>query len=242
VNLGAAATAPAGTKRKQALQLALFMAAFFAVWSLRAVVFIAYDEAIASPVWRAAYSDFLKLILWVAPAAWFAQRYRKAPPWRSLGLGVMPEVRTWSVCLAVTAAFLGTVCLFEIGFGAKSLSASSLLSVPLALVLLQLLLSPLLEEIFFRGFVMRELLGLLPAAGASVLASLLFAGAHLPYWLSHRPLGEALLADVVGVFLFSLLACWLFARSLSIWPCAVAHVANNLLSSALVSAQAQILP
>jgi hypothetical protein len=39
------------------------------------------------------------------------------------------------------------------------------------------------------------------------------------------------------VFLFSLLACWLYAKSASVWPAVAAHAANNLLAAMLVSSQ-----
>ena len=90
-------------------------------------------------------------------------------------------------------------------------------------------------KILFRGFVLKELLGFLPLAGANVLASVLFVAAHLPYWISHGGLTPARLETCGGIFFFSLLAGWLFAKSGSIWPSTLAHTANNLLASVLVA-------
>jgi membrane protease YdiL (CAAX protease family) len=56
--------------------------------------------------------------------------------------------------------------------------------------LLSFVASPLLEELLFRGFVLKELLSLLPLAFANALTSLLFVAAHVPYWLSHGGLTE----------------------------------------------------
>jgi uncharacterized protein len=86
--------------------------------------------------------------------------------------------------------------------------------------------------------VLKELLTLMPAYVTTVLTSLLFVGIHLPYWLSPGGVTRALVASATGVFIFSLLACWLFARTASIWPPAAAHTANNILSSLLVTGNA----
>lgn len=224
--------------RRNALQLFWFLAAFFVLWTLRATVFYAIDQSIASPTWRAAYSNLLKFIVWVLPAAAFAYWLRGVPPARSLGLSVVPSQRSSWLCLGVTVIFLLGVTLVESTVGRKSFSATSLASLPIVLGLLQLVLSPLLEELLFRGLVMKELLTLLPTYLASTLTSLLFVGAHLPFWLSHGGPTQAMMANAFGVFLFSLLACWLFAKSASIWPPTFAHIANNILSSLLVASHA----
>jgi len=225
-------------QRKAARDLCMFLAAFFVVWTLRATWFYAIDESIASPTLRAAYADLLKFILWVLPAAAFARWLRRSPPVKYLGLSVVPSLRSGVVCLTVTAIFLLVVALFEVATGRKSFSGASLSSLSPALALLQLVISPLFGEILFRGLVMKELMTLLPACLANALTSLLFMGVHLPYWLSHGGLTQTVMANAVGVFLFSVVACWLFAKTASIWPPTLAHIANNLLSSMLVASRA----
>lgn len=222
-------------QRRAALDLCLFLAAFFVLWTARATLFDAVDESIASPTLRAAYSNLLKLILWVLPASAFAGWRRNTPPAKYLGLSVVPSLRNWLLCLAVTAIFLLAVTLFEVTIGRKSFSGASLSSLPTTLALLQLVISPLLEEIFFRGLVMKELMTLLPTYLANALTSLLFMGIHLPYWLSHGGPTQAMLANAFGVFVFSVVACWLFAKTASTWPPTFAHIANNILSSLLVA-------
>lgn len=123
----------------------------------------------------------------------------------------------------------------ELSFGGKSISFVSLTSTPLILGLLSFVVSPLLEEIFFRGFVLKELLSLLSLTFANTMTSVLFVGIHVPHWLSHGGLTHSMMANCAGVFVFSLLAGWLAAKSRSIWPPTLAHVANNILSSLLVA-------
>ncbi|MGO8931596.1 MAG: lysostaphin resistance A-like protein [Limisphaerales bacterium] len=224
-------------QRKPALSLSLFLAVFFVLWTIRATLCYSVDDSIASPTSRAAYANLLKLAVWVLPAAAFAYWFRGAPPAKYLGLSVFPSRRYWGLCLAVAVIFLLAVTLFEFTIGRKSFSGASLSSLPAVLALLQLLLSPLLEELLFRGLVMKELMSLLPISLATVVTSLLFVGAHLPFWLSHGGLTLAMMANAFGVFVFSVVACSLFAMTKSIWPPTFAHIANNILSSLLVARQ-----
>ncbi len=104
-------------------------------------MFYAVDESIVSPIARAAYSNLVKLVLWVLPAAVFAGVLRGSPPAEYLGLTIRGATR-------------------------------------------------------------------------------------------------AMFENATGVFVFSILACWLFAKSASIWPSTVAHIANNMLSPLLIASNA----
>lgn len=222
-------------QRKRSLQLSLFLVSFFFLWTLRVTLFYAVDESIASPTWRAAYSNLLKLVVWVLPAAAFVYVLRSAPPAKYLGLSVWPSRRNWLLCNSVTVAFLLAVTLFETTVRKKCFSTAIFSSLPVTLLLLQLLLPPLLEELLFRGFLMTELLALLPLHRALALTSLLFAGIHMPYWLAHGATTRAVVINGGAAFVFSVLAGWLFAKTASIWPSTCAHIANNLLFSMLAA-------
>ena len=223
-------------RRLASLHLIVFLVVFFDVWTFRATLFFAVDESIASPTARAAYSNLVKLPLWVLPAAAFGYRFRSTPPAKYLGLSVMPSLRNWLMCLAATFIFLLAVTLFTLTLDRKSFSAVSFTSLPTVLGLLQFVISPLLEELLFRGMVMKELMTLLPTYLAILLTSLLFVGIHLPFWLSHDGPTPSVVTNAIGVFVFSILAGWLYAKSGSIWPPTLAHIANNILSSLLINA------
>ena len=147
----------------------------------------------------------------------------------------MPSIRQWVLCLIVTGLFLGAVVGFEIVLGSKALSLT-VRSFSLTIAgLLFTFVSPLLEEILFRGLLLKELSGLLPGWGGNLLTSLLFVGIHLPFWLSHGRLTEAMLANAIGVLFFGLVAGWLYLQSASIWPPLLAHIANNCVAALLVA-------
>jgi membrane protease YdiL (CAAX protease family) len=217
---------------RAALPLLLFLLAFFVVWTLRATVFISIDESISSALGRAVYSNVLKFAVWVLPAVAFVWWVRRISPPHYLGISIWPDRLRWQQCLGITATFIGAVAVVELA-GEKSISFATLAALPLALWVLQFALSPLLEEILFRGFVLRELLMLMSAPRAMALTSLLFVGTHLPYWLTHDG-ASTIMTNAAGVFIFSLVACWLFVKTESIWPPTLAHIANNLLTAVLI--------
>ncbi len=222
-------------KGKRCLQLRLFLAAFFLIWAIRHTLFSAVDESIASPTLRAAYSNLVKLVVWVLPAAAFVYALRGASPVKYLGLSVWPSRRNWLLCISVTIAFLLAVTLLEMTVRKKCFSTASLSWLPVTAWLLQLLLGPLLEELFFRGFLMTELRALLPLSRALALTSLLFAGIHVVYWLARGATTQVTVENAGACLVFSFLAGWLFAKTASVWPSTCAHIANNFLYSVLTA-------
>ena len=79
---------------------------------------------------------------------------------------------------------------------------------------------PLIEEVFFRGFLLAALVQPLGPFRAAVVASAVFAIAH------------ASIAVVLPLFLTGLLLSWLYLRTGSLWPPFAAHAAQNLLALA----------
>ncbi len=223
----------ANTTRRPAREFLLFIAGFFAIWTVRATALYVVDDAIASDALRAIYSIAVKLLLWAAPACGFAYWVRRASPCRYLGLSAMPSARQWALYLAVIGAFLGAMVGFEAITGGNKLSLAGISLAVTLPGLLSTIVSPVVEEVLFRGLFLKELTELVPRWTANLLTSLLFAAIHLPFWLSHGGLSAAVAARAAGVLIFSLLAGWLYVRSSSIWPSSVAHIANNCVAMLL---------
>lgn len=92
------------------------------------------------------------------------------------------------------------------------------LSFPWGLFVLLVIIAPLMEELFFRGFVfagLREKYGWQKAAWISAA---LFALAHLEITL------------IVPRIILGYLFAYLYHRSYSIWPSILIHAANNFLA------------
>lgn len=84
----------------------------------------------------------------------------------------------------------------------------------------------IIEEPFFRGFVLQKLEGFTSFRKANFTASLLFALAHMPSWLYHGD--HNIFTDGLKVLVFGLFLGWLFKRTGSLWSAIVFHSTYNL--------------
>lgn len=106
----------------------------------------------------------------------------------------------------------------ELGFNA-SVAGPELIFVFLSLVILP----PLVEELLIRGFLYTGLRTKLPTITAALLASIVFASAHLQ-WGSGQPLLWTAAADT---FVLSLVLIWLRQKTGSLWPGIIVHFLKN---------------
>lgn len=81
--------------------------------------------------------------------------------------------------------------------------------------LLAMLVAPLAEETFFRGFVFAGLSKRYGFWWGAIISAGLFAVAH------------ASIAALIPIFLVGLLLAWLYARTRSLWPCMAVHAMYN---------------
>jgi uncharacterized protein len=100
---------------------------------------------------------------------------------------------------------------------------SHMLAPNLAAIVASCVLAPLLEEMLFRGVLLRGFLRRYPKGAAIALSAFLFGAAHLNIY------------QFVLAFLLGLLLGWLFERSRSLVPCIALHAAFN--STVVASAQ-----
>ena len=80
------------------------------------------------------------------------------------------------------------------------------------------LLTPLVEEVFFRGFIFAGLRRALGPAGGMLLSAVIFSGFHI------EP------SVLLPIFVTGLLLAWLYHRTGSLWPPIAAHAAQNALA------------
>ncbi|HSX46485.1 MAG TPA: CPBP family intramembrane glutamic endopeptidase [Patescibacteria group bacterium] len=107
----------------------------------------------------------------------------------------------------------------ELGFNTSTTGGASLWPVFISLVILP----PLTEEIVVRGFLFGGLRTKLNFANAAVIASALFAAAHLGEGGSAGPLWIA----AVDTFILSLVLCYLREKTRSLWPSIGVHMIKN---------------
>ncbi|HPX05911.1 MAG TPA: CPBP family intramembrane metalloprotease, partial [Tenuifilaceae bacterium] len=86
------------------------------------------------------------------------------------------------------------------------------------------ILAPVLEELLFRGIILKGFLKNYSPVKAIVVSGLLFGIFHLNPW-------QAIGASFVGVILG-----WVYYKTKSIIPCIIIHFVNNLLAFILYNA------
>jgi membrane protease YdiL (CAAX protease family) len=163
-----------------------------------------------------------ELVLLV-PVWWLTVRkYRVG--WGSLGLrGFQARMLILGCVLMVLSAafnllyglFLG---LFGLRIQPDLIPIFAGLSSPWLLLVGGAIVAPVVEEIFFRGFVFAGLRGHYGWRRAALLSSALFAVIH------------ALPTAILPIFILGYIFAYLYQRSGSIWPAILMHVATNSLA------------
>ena len=221
----ASAQAPASLTK-----LAIYVALFFVIWSLRAIVFIRVDESIESALWKNVYSNAVKFIIWVVPV-FITLGVSRLRPFTYLKLTTPLNKRGLMIGAAVTLVWLSLVVLGEALLSGRNAGAMlAARSSDWPSILAGVFFSPISEEILFRGFFLTRLSESLKFWKSNLIAALLFMFAHWPYWLSKNGFSLPVIKDSVNVFLLGCLFGWLMRRTNSLWPAIGAHIANNFLS------------
>ena len=142
------------------------------------------------------HSRFLSLVLgqsglWtgLVGAAWIASRkFGTGNVWRDLGLRFRGEDVGWGLLVSFIARFSGFILLIPLVMVNRRLIGSDVAplrgarqdsSVLIAVVLMVVIGAPFIEELFFRGLLLRSLMPIAGAAGAIVTQGLVFGALHL---------------------------------------------------------------
>lgn len=209
----------------------IYVASFFLIWSLRAIVLIRIDEGIESSFNRNVYSNALKFIVWVVPA-FITLGVLRLKPLAYLKLTTRVNERGLVVGALVTLVWLSVVVLGEAMISGRNAGVILTARSPEWLTILaSVSFSPICEEVLFRGFFLNRLRESLSFWRANVISALLFMLAHWPYWVSKNGFSPPVIKDSVNVFLLGCLFGWLMKKTNSLWPAIGAHIANNFLSS-----------
>jgi membrane protease YdiL (CAAX protease family) len=208
----------------------IYLIVFFFVWSLRAIVFIRIDESIDSAVWKTVYSNTVKFTIWVVPV-FITLGVSRLRPVTYLKLTTAVNKRCLLFATVVTLAWFSLVVLGESLIQERNAWAMLVArSSDWLGILAGVFVSPICEEILFRGFFLNRLNESLSFWRANIIAGLLFMLAHWPYWISRNGFAPQVIKDSVNVFLLGCLFGWLMKKTNSLWPAIGAHVANNFLS------------
>lgn len=154
-------------------------------------------------------------------AAWAMLRWRKPPP-LSVVKRAMPAAMLWGVggaLLAFVASSLIGGLLHLLGLEVEEQAwIRALMSDGNALLGLApwlVLIGPISEEVFFRGYVFRRAYTAIGPGAGYALSALLFGVIHL------HPVGIPMYAVIGLVF------CWVHRRTGTLWAPVIAHVVYN---------------
>ena len=186
-----------------------------------------YDDAIT--VWVSVHL----MALAIAAVVWRLGLYRREAPWRLLGLSALefPVVKAGMLSLgALGASLLFTVIYASVVdlFSSDVLSPPDIgaeIAFPGAAVFFTFqavaVVTPLTEEVLFRGFVFSGLTPRLGVVKAMVVSAAIFSAFHLT------------LGVLIPVFVTGLLLALVYRKTGSLWPCILAHAGQNALAVAL---------
>ena len=232
---GASAVAPVGAESAEvpwtvghiAVGLFLFLALLFAAAFAAAAVgplYPAHEAALET--WVAVHL----LASGIGATVWLMGLRRAASPFRALGLTRPVTALGVSALLAVAALVVSILATFAYGFVVDRLGLDVLqppeikgeIIFPGAGILITLqalaVVTPLSEEILFRGFVLRGLLNRIGPSPAVVAAALVFSAFHLDA------------GTMIPIFFTGLALGWLYVKTGSLWPCIAAHAGQNTLA------------
>ena len=207
------------------VSLLLIVLAWAGTWWLFSAVF----KTLIHPQWHWLWWLCAKLVVWILPLwVWFGRTQSGATAVELSGLLVAPPSRRLLIGVAL---WLGLSFAVAVAMGQVPVPG-----VTNWLVLRTALVSPLLEELLFRGLMMSFLLRRGVRLGIAVaITSVGFLLLHTPGWAFTTGLEGSLdLAArivVLGAFLGVVTG-----RSGSIWPAYAVHAANNSFSTGLLIA------
>ena len=161
-------------------------------------------------------------LLFVIPVWWFTIR-KYGTGWDALGLRAFRLSSVGLGCGLMLLSFLFNAAygLFLAQFGLRTqvdlIPVFAELSYPLILFIAGAVIAPLVEELFFRGFVFAGLRTRYGWQRAALISALLFALIHL------QP------TAFLPIFLLGLIFAVLYQYSGSLWPAILMHFATNTL-------------
>jgi membrane protease YdiL (CAAX protease family) len=165
--------------------------------------------------------------------------YRRVP-WKSLGFGKFNWGTLALGCGLLVASYMIIVIhnLILTGLGVQTQGDQisklfELLNTPVWFFLVGALLAPLIEEIFFRGFLFQGLRARYGWVSGILISSAIFAIAHLDP------------AALIPTFILGCLLAYLYHRSNSIWPGVILHMLVNtfgLISVYVITQYPNLIP
>lgn len=230
-------TAPSGVTETTLPPLLVLSAVLVAGWTLWTFLVRSRIPVAAEPV-ETAIGLAARTVFWLVPSAIYLARYW-GPRWpEPLGLGFPLGQR--QVVRTIVLTFLVAMLLFVGTAPQKNLGVIDLL-VLFSQRARPDLVSPVFEELVFRGLLVGELINWARDSsktalelrarfwGSLLFSALVFTAMHWPGWLVHfGPPGA--FERTGSIFVTGLVLAFVFSHTRSVWACIFLHWVNNQLS------------
>lgn len=194
----------------------------FSAWSLR-VAFASFDT-LSDLTLAGVLNEALRAVIFACPVFLYLKYAEKAPVLAFLRIGRPRASFAWVLPLAGTLFVIWYVLLDQI------VGDGRIAGVAPAVVLFTIL-SPatLVEEVFFRGFLLNKFLQTTGFWRANLASSSLFALVHFPGWFALGRAMPLVATDALGLLVFGMVFGWAMKKTDSLWTAYVLHALNNLL-------------
>lgn len=193
------------------------------------MAFFDLDAAISDLTPAGAMNEVLRLIAFVAPVLLYLRFVAKTRAATFLRLDAPNRNVFWVLPLFGTL-FAGWYLLLNLFLGAGVTGVG-------AATLLFIVFSPavLVEEIYFRGFLLNAFSRGTGFWRANAASSALFVLIHFPGWFALGRFATPFVAfDALGIFVFGLVFGCAMKKTGSLWPAYALHALNNLLATTLI--------
>lgn len=205
----------------------------FGLWTAYVATLYPRVAGVESLVLRVALNDAIRIAIFLGPVVGYLLFVARERPLRALRLTTnVPRGLAWGVAGGVA---LGAVIVARAAlFGPRGLDPKP---VPLEAWLTALTVATIVEEIVFRGFLLRRLEGATGFWWANVVTAALFVAIHVPGWalVGGTPLVPGRLMAMGDIFVLGLVLGYVFERSGSVWAPFVVHSVNNALATVFFS-------
>lgn len=214
----------------------LFLAFFYAAWTLRVVLLMPIDAYIENEWIQQCWSQGLRLSLWIAPLLIYLKKVEHAIPIQFLKLDTFPRGKSLLQGAGIMAAFLLACVLNSIFLQGGSLSRLSEFTTSRWISLISSMsIISIVEEIVYRGFIFQKLRSAFSFHRTNLYTAFLFLLIHLPGWLYMQGPHWGMLTLAASIFVAGWIFGWVREVTASLWPPIIVHFLNNIAFSLFLS-------
>ena len=199
----------------------------FLAWALR--VWLVNFDSLSDLTLAGVLNEGLRGVIFVGPVLIYSRYVERSRVLESLCIRSPRRNAVWVLPL-LGALFVVWYLLLDNVLGDGRVNDVGLLQVLFTV----LSVATLVEEIYFRGFLLNRFWQTMGFWRANLASSSLFALIHFPGWYALGKAAPHFAFDALGLLVFGMVFGWAMKKTGSLWSAYVLHALNNLLVVALL--------